>query len=167
MRIGIQFLFLVLLAQSACTVQSDLDEKAKASDQQPSNQLSSTNVPQAVRISQEETHVVSLQDRVYFGTDSSALAVEARAVLVGLAEWLKIYPYVTVTLEGHCDERGTREYNMALGQRRADTVRDYLITLGISRERLPTISYGEERPALPGSTPEAWSINRRVVFVAH
>ena len=166
MRIGIQFLFLVLLAQSACTVQSDLDEKAKASDQQPGNQLSSTNVPQAVRIS-HGAHSVSPQDRVYFGSDSSALAVEARAVLVGLAEWLKIYPYVTVTLEGHCDERGTREYNMALGQRRADTVRDYLITLGISRERLPTISYGEERPALPGSTPEAWSINRRVVFVAH
>ena len=166
MRIGIQFLFLVLLAQSACTVQSDLDEKAKASDQQPSNQLSSTNVPRAVRIS-HGAHFVSPQDRVYFGSDSSALAVEARAVLVGLAEWLKIYPYVTVTLEGHCDERGTREYNMALGQRRADTVRDYLITLGISRERLPTISYGEERPALPGSTPEAWSINRRVVFVAH
>jgi peptidoglycan-associated lipoprotein len=157
---------LVLLAQSACTVQSDLDEKAKASDQQPSNQLSSTNVPQAVRISHGD-HSVSPQDRVYFGNDSSALAVEARAVLVGLAEWLKIYSYVTVTLEGHCDERGTREYNMALGQRRADTVRDYLITLGISRERLPTISYGEERPALPGSTPEAWSINRRVVFVAH
>ncbi len=166
MRIGIQFLFLVLLAQSACTVQSDLDEKAKASDQQPGNQLSSTNVLQAVRIS-HGAHSVSPQDRVYFGSDSSALAVEARAVLVGLAEWLKIYPYVTVTLEGHCDERGTREYNMALGQRRADTVRDYLITLGISRERLPTISYGEERPALPGSTPEAWSINRRVVFVAH
>ena len=166
MRIGIQFLFLVLLAQSACTVQSDLDEKAKASDQQPSNQLSSTNVPQTVRISQEAS-IASVQDRVYFGTDSSALTVEARAVLVGLAEWLKIYPYVTVTLEGHCDERGTREYNMALGQRRADAVRDYLITLGISRERLPTISYGEERPALPGSTPEAWFINRRVVFVAH
>ncbi len=166
MRIGIQFLFLVLLAQSACTVQSDLDEKAKASDQQPGNQLSSTNVLQAVRIS-HGAHSVSPQDRVYFGTDSSVLTVEARAVLVGLAEWLKIYPYVTVTLEGHCDERGTREYNMALGQRRADTVRDYLITLGISRERLPTISYGEERPALPGSTPEAWSINRRVVFVAH
>jgi peptidoglycan-associated lipoprotein len=104
-------------------------------------------------------------DRVFFDTDVYALSGEARATLDAQAEYLLRYPSVSVTIEGHADERGTREYNLALGDRRANSVRNYLESRGIAAGRMTTISWGKERPAVEGSSEEAWSRNRRAVTV--
>jgi len=104
-------------------------------------------------------------DRVFFALDSSELDSEARATLEKQAAWLNQYANLNVTIEGHADERGTREYNLALGERRAQAVKNYLISLGISPSRVNTISYGKERPAVLGTGEEAWSRNRRGVTV--
>lgn len=101
---------------------------------------------------------------VYFDFDSADIRPEIRSTLQRNAEWLRRHPRVKVVIEGHCDERGTEEYNMALGQRRAEAVKSYLVSLGISSNRLSTISYGEERPADPGHNETAWAKNRRVEF---
>jgi peptidoglycan-associated lipoprotein len=111
----------------------------------------------------QEDLAVSVGDRVFFDYDSVVLNAEATSVLDGQAAWLKQYPDVVVTIEGHADERGTREYNLALGDRRANAVRNYLTALGIDQERILTISYGEERPADPGNNDSAWAQNRRAV----
>lgn len=102
---------------------------------------------------------------VYFDTDSSELTEETREVLRRQGAWLQLHPDVGATVEGHADERGTRQYNLALGERRASAVRGYLIALGIDPGRLRKISYGSERPAVPGSDPEAWAQNRRAMTV--
>jgi peptidoglycan-associated lipoprotein len=104
-------------------------------------------------------------DRVFFAFDSSEITPEAQLILQRQAEWLKRYPNVAVTIEGHTDERGTREYNLALGERRAQAARNVLVALGIPASRMSTISYGKERPAVPGSTEEAYAQNRRAVTV--
>lgn len=104
-------------------------------------------------------------DRVFFQLNESGLSPEARATLDRQAAWLKRYPSVAVTIEGHCDERGTREYNMALGARRANAARAYLVALGIPSGRLQTVSYGAERPAVLGTGESVWSQNRRAVTV--
>lgn len=104
-------------------------------------------------------------DRVFFGFDRYDLSPEAQATLRAQAEWLKSFPSVDVIVEGHCDERGTREYNLALGERRANSVKNYLVALGVSADRIDTVSYGKERPAVLGSNPEAWAKNRRGVMV--
>lgn len=111
--------------------------------------------------------VVNVGDRVFFGYDQSDLSMEARTTLDRQAAWMKQYPNVMVTIEGHADERGTREYNLALGERRAAAVRTYLMSLGVDANRVNTISYGKERPAVPESTPAAWSQNRRGVTVVN
>lgn len=102
-------------------------------------------------------------DRVFFDLNKFDLKAQARETLDRQAAWLKQYPNVTVRIEGHCDERGTREYNLALGQRRAASVRDYLVALGVSASRIEVISYGKERPEVAGSNAEAWTQNRRGV----
>lgn len=107
--------------------------------------------------------VVNVGDRVFFGYDQYNLTPEAQHTLELQAEWMKRYPNVNIVISGHCDERGTREYNLALGERRASAVRSYLTALGIPGNRVTTISYGKERPAVVGSTPEAWAQNRRGV----
>lgn len=105
-------------------------------------------------------------DRVFFELDSSQLSAEAQQTLSRQAAWLKQYPNVNLTIEGHCDERGTREYNIALGERRANAAKKFLIGLGVTSGRISTISYGKERPAVVGSDESAWSQNRRAVSVA-
>lgn len=112
-----------------------------------------------------EDFVVNVGDRVYFAVDKFDLSPEARTTVENQVTWLKRYPAVVVTVEGHADERGTREYNLALGERRANSVRDYMIALGIEANRVKTISYGKERPVDPASSEEAWSKNRRAVTV--
>jgi len=107
--------------------------------------------------------VVNVGDRVFFGYDRYDLTPEARAILDNQASWLQQYPDLSVTIEGHADERGTREYNLALGERRANSVKNYLVALGVSPARINTISYGKERPAVPGSNETAWAQNRRGV----
>ena len=104
-------------------------------------------------------------DRVFFATNESVLTTASRDTLRKQAEWLRKNSSVNVVLEGHADERGTREYNLALGERRANAAKDYLMTYGISGNRLSVISYGKERPVNSGSNPLAWSQNRRSVTV--
>ena len=111
----------------------------------------------------QEDLAVSVGDRVFFDYDSVVLSPEATGVLDQQGAWLQQYRDVIVTIEGHADERGTREYNLALGDRRANAVKNYLLALGISPARVLTISYGEERPADPGHDEVAWSQNRRAV----
>jgi peptidoglycan-associated lipoprotein len=99
-------------------------------------------------------------DRVFFAFDRSDISSEARQILTRQADWLRRYPSVAVTIEGHCDERGTREYNLALGERRAQAVKNVLVALGIPASRISTISYGKERPIVVGSDEAAWAQNR-------
>ncbi len=107
--------------------------------------------------------VVNVGDRIFFDTDSSSLTMAARTTLENQAAWLAQYPNLNVSIEGHTDERGTREYNLALGERRANAVKSYLVALGVNPARLGVISYGKERPAVPGANSMAWSQNRRSV----
>jgi peptidoglycan-associated lipoprotein len=109
--------------------------------------------------------VENVGDRVFFAFDSSTLTAEGRATLDKQAAWLKKYDETTVAVEGHCDERGTREYNLALGERRALAAKNYLTAAGIPASRVTTISYGKERPAVVGNTEAAYSQNRRSVTV--
>ena len=104
---------------------------------------------------------------VWFAYDSSALSEKAKEELERQACWLAKHPEVKATVEGHCDERGTREYNLALGERRAESARKFLTHKGVSRDRLNTISYGKDRPFMMGNTEEAFACNRRAVTVVH
>jgi len=104
-------------------------------------------------------------DRVFFAFDRFDLSTAARTALQRQAKWLQRYRNVSFIIEGHCDERGTREYNLALGERRANAVKNYLVALGVSASRIGIISYGKERPADPRSNEEAWAKNRRGVTV--
>lgn len=122
-------------------------------------------LPPGVAAGSQQDLEITVGDRVFFGYDTSVLDQQATNTLDRQAVWLQRYPDVSVTIEGHTDERGTREYNLALGERRANSVRDYLIALGIPASRINTISYGEERPAVDGHDETAWAKNRRAVTV--
>jgi peptidoglycan-associated lipoprotein len=119
----------------------------------------------AVQPGSEADLAQNVGDRVFFELDKSELSQDARQTLDKQAAWLKRYPTVRVAIEGHCDERGTREYNIALGARRANTAKAYLVALGIDSSRLSTVSYGAERPAVLGTGESVWSQNRRAVTV--
>lgn len=112
-----------------------------------------------------EDFVTNVGDRVFFDTDKSALLAEGQATLGRQAAFMKQYPSKTFTIEGHADERGTREYNLALGGRRATAAKDYLVSLGVDAARLNTISYGKERPVCLESNETCWAQNRRAVSV--
>ncbi len=115
----------------------------------------------------QEDLIVNVGDRVFFGYDSSDLDSDALELLQDQVAWLKQNSDVSITIEGHCDERGTREYNLALGEKRAQAVKNYLIGLGINADRVSTISYGKERPAVVGSNDGAWAQNRRSVTIVN
>jgi len=139
------------LAMSACANKAE-DAQANAAGQ-------------ATPGSQQD-FVVNVGDRVFFDTDSTELTAQSRATLDKQAQWLTTYSqYSQFTVEGHADERGTREYNIALGARRAQAVRDYLISRGIASNRMHTISYGKERPVAVCNDISCWSQNRRAVTV--
>jgi peptidoglycan-associated lipoprotein len=112
-----------------------------------------------------EDFIANVGDRVFFDLNKSNLKPEATATLDKQAAWLARFPQRTLTIEGHCDERGTREFNLALGERRANAVKEYLAAKGVNAARLRTISYGKERPVALGSNEAAWSQNRRGVSV--
>lgn len=118
-----------------------------------------------VRPGSQEDLVQNVGDRVFFEYDSAVLSGDAQKTLERQAAWLKQYSNLNVTVEGHCDERGTREYNLALGERRAASAKKYLVGLGVAAKRVSTISYGKERPAVVGSDESAWGQNRRSVTV--
>ena len=130
---------------------------AKQADQ---SALASAAIPGS-----QQDFVVNVGDRVFFDTDSSELSDQARATLDKQAQWLGNYNRYAFTIEGHADERGTREYNIALGARRAETVREYLVSRGVSGQRMRTISYGKERPVVVCNDISCWSQNRRAVTV--
>jgi peptidoglycan-associated lipoprotein len=138
------------LAVSACANKPATDSLASAGVAAPGSQ---------------QDFVVNVGDRVFFDTDSTELTPQSRATLDKQAQWLQQYGNYTFTIEGHADERGTREYNIALGARRAQTVRDYLAARGILPSRMRTISYGKERPVAVCNNISCWSQNRRAVTV--
>ena len=105
------------------------------------------------------------EDRVFFAFDSSAISPDSAEILDTQVKWLKKHENVNVVVQGYCDERGTREYNLALGERRANAVKQYLVSQGIAADRISTISYGKERPAVLGNNEAAWAQNRRAVTV--
>jgi len=109
--------------------------------------------------------IVGNATTVYFDTDRFNIDSEDAAALQTQAQYFAQYPQVTFTIEGHCDERGTREYNLALGERRANAAKNYLVSLGVSPGRITTVSYGKERPVALASTPDAWARNRRAASV--
>ena len=113
----------------------------------------------------QQDFIVNVGDRVFFETDSSELTPQARSTLDKQAQWLNQYNRYAFTIEGHADERGTREYNIALGARRAQTVREYLVSRGVMAQRMHTISYGKERPVAVCNDISCWSQNRRAVTV--
>lgn len=114
---------------------------------------------------EEQIEEVQVEDRVFFDLNSSSLNADASKILDNQAAWLKSDANIKVVVEGHCDERGTREYNLALGEKRADAVKQYLLANGVDGSRVKTISYGKERPAFVGSGEEIWAKNRRAVTV--
>ena len=115
----------------------------------------------------QEHLLIEVGDRVFFAFDSSDLNDDSRVLLEALAAWMQTFPSAVMTVQGHADERGTREYNLALGERRANSAASYLVALGVDPNRLQTISYGKERPAVLGSNEAAWAQNRRAVFVVN
>jgi len=118
-----------------------------------------------IRPGSQEDLVVNVGDRVFFDFDRSNIRADQRPVLQRQAEWMGRYPEVRVQVEGHADERGTREYNLALGQRRANAARDALVAGGVNGSRISTISFGKDQPAALGSDESAWAQNRRAVTV--
>ena len=129
-------------------------------------EMKSTMEPKVAPGSQEDL-VLNVGSQIQYDYDQSVLRSDSRQVVERWAKWLQQYPAVTVTIEGHCDERGTREYNLGLGERRADAARKYLIALGVNADRVGTISYGKERPLCVSSNDGCWAQNRRGMLLVN
>lgn len=174
MRFSLVTTFAAALLLAACSTPSEEASTTSGSgssgtgttQQSTTGGTDSQTIPGPGAGTQEEL-TVEVGDRVFFDFDKYNIRADQRGTVEALAAWLDTNPSVTLTIEGHCDERGTREYNLALGERRANSVRDYLVALGINPGRLTTVSYGEERPAVLGSNDSAWAQNRRGVFVVN
>ena len=184
MRTKIVSLFAVLFLITACeTTPDDSGSTAGSGTTTESSSSTSSSVTSEATGSAESTTmseetmapvpgtqedlVVNVGDRVFFEFDRSVIAAAAEKTLKRQAAWMKQFPSVSVTIEGHCDERGTQEYNLALGERRATAVKNFLVALGIGPSRIATISYGKERPDAVGNNEAAWSQNRRGVTVVN
>ena len=157
MRVKLLSLLAVLVLAAGCA--EDVTEQG------PVTTTGETAAPTGPAPGTVAEFVEVIGDRVFFGFDRADLSPDARAVLEGQAQWLQQYPDVTVQIEGHADERGTRNYNLALGDRRATAASNYLVALGIDPSRISTISYGEERPVALGNNEQAWAQNRRAVTI--
>ena len=163
MRLNILSIFAVVALLTAC--ETAPDGSGSSSGAGGGSSATSGSGAGEPRSGTQEDLVVNVGDRVCFGFNKFKLNGAARGTLDKQAAWLKKFPSITVVVEGHADERGTREYNLALGERRANSAKDYLVTLGVSPSRIKTISYGEERPVALGSSEKSWSQNRRSVSV--
>jgi len=163
------FSIIILAFVSACSTTPD--ETADTSGSGATSEESASTADYSNNLSvvpgSQEDLIVNVGDRVFFGYDSAELDADAQELLQDQVAWLKQYPAVSVTVEGHCDERGTREYNLALGEKRAQAVKNYLLSLGVPSDRVSSISYGKERPAVVGSNDNAWSQNRRSVTLVN
>ncbi len=158
--------FAVMVLVSACSTDDEAsmeDQAGMARDGISDNALGDVYGNTGVAPGTQEDLVANVGDRIFFGYDRFDLSGEARSVLDAQAQWLAQYSTLAITVEGHADERGTREYNLALGERRASSVKNYLVALGVNPSRINTISYGKERPAVPGSDESSWTQNRRGV----
>lgn len=158
----------VLLAVSACATNrrppADVPDPGGYTD--PNAGTGGGSVGTAVIPGSQADFVASIQsDTIFFDTDMSNIDENDRVILQSQAQWLARYPAVRVTVEGHADERGTREYNLALGERRANSARNYLASLGVDPGRITVVSYGKERPVALGSDEASWAQNRRAVTV--
>ena len=152
------FLIVLLsLVLTACATQKKVTTDAKIDGQIQGDVYTGTDGVQYL--------ADGVPDRVFFATNESVLTTASRDTLRKQAAWMRENSDVTVVIEGHADERGTREYNLALGERRANAAKDYLMTYGVSSNRMSVLSYGKERPVDSGSSPLAWSKNRRSVTV--
>ncbi|OSQ47945.1 peptidoglycan-associated lipoprotein Pal [Thalassospira alkalitolerans] len=163
MKLRILSVFAAAALLAACETAPDSSANSAGEGVSTTNQPAATS--SALSESSPEWFAVNVGDRVFFGFDKYDLSGEARRTLELQSAWLKKYPQYKVVVEGHADERGTREYNLALGERRANSVKDYLVALGIDPSRVETISYGKERPVALGHDEESWSKNRRSVSV--
>ena len=157
-----------LMLLTSCAQQSavDQDTTQKTTPPEDTSQKASEEdmkAAEAMRAAEQAKNQF-LNDHIYFSFDSAELSLMAQETLKQKAAWLRDNPSAVVTIEGNCDERGTNEYNLALGERRAESARAYLVDLGISASRLSTISYGEERPLDPRHDEEAWAKNRNDQF---
>ena len=164
-------LLVFFLAACSTTPKDTADSSGSGSTSTSSDVSSSadteTTESASIEPGSQEDLIVNVGDRVFFNYDSSELDTDAQELLQDQVAWLKQYSDVSVIIEGHCDERGTREYNLALGEKRAQSVKNYIISLGISADRVSTISYGKERPAVVGSNDGAWAQNRRSVTIVN
>src|SRR3954471_19071850 len=164
MRFKVLSMFAAVLLLAACETASD--QSAGTAGTGGATGAASATRP-GPRPGSQEDLVANVGDRVFYDFDKSDLKPEARRTIERWASWLKQYPNVAVTVEGHCDERGTREYNIALGERRAAAAKNFLVAQGVDARRVNTISYGKERPAVVGSNEAAWSQKRRGVIVVN
>jgi peptidoglycan-associated lipoprotein len=157
-----------LMLMTSCAQQSAVDQDTTQKATPPEDTSGAAGgedlQAEAAKRAAEQAMNQFINEHIYYDFDSAALSALAQATLKSKAAWLKENAGVMVTIEGHCDERGTNEYNLALGERRALSARAYLVDLGISASRLSTISYGEERPLDNRSNEEAWAKNRRGQF---
>ncbi len=166
MRLRITGFLAMLLLVAACESAPDKGPEMGVGDRTPITGIEQTMVEETgIPGGTQQDLVVNVGDRVFFDYDRFDLKPEARATVERQAQWMKQYSNLIVTIEGHCDERGTREYNLALGEKRANSVKNYLVALGISPDRVEVVSYGKERPAVLGANPSAWAQNRRGVMV--
>ena len=160
-----KFRFLTVVAAVALLAACGNDTEATKAAVATGNTVPAATAPKAAAASlvpgSQADFVANVGDRVFFGFDKSDLTAESRAQLAKWVEFLKKYPNDQLTVGGHADERGTEEYNQALGAKRADAVKGFLVSQGVAATRLKTVSYGKTQPAAAGSTEEAWSKNRR------
>lgn len=163
MRLKILCLLSALLLVGACATDPEDTDGNTGTGASSGASSASSGSAVAVEPGTIQDFIVNVGDRVFFDFDQSTLTSKAQETLDKQAAWLSRVPSATILIEGHCDERGTREYNLALGERRATSVKDYLISKGVAASRIKTISYGKERPAVLGSNEWAWSQNRRGV----
>lgn len=173
--LALAFLAVALSSCGGKLKKDQIDINAEQQNQEQQSQMaqnfdavnSEADAAQMNQEAQAQVDAVEVADRVFFDLNASSLSDDAQKILSTQSDWLKSDPSIRVTIEGHCDERGTREYNLALGERRANAAKQYLLNHGVDGSRIKTISYGKERPAFVGSTEEVWSKNRRAVTVVN
>ena len=155
-------IFLTIFITACSTTSKDSADASGSGSSTTSEELVTATDDSSVLSGSQEDLIVNVGDRVFFGYNSAELDSDAQELLQDQVAWIKQYN-ASVTVEGHCDERGTREYNLALGEKRAQAVKNYFTSMGVPSARVTTISYGKERPAVVGSNDGAWSQNRRSV----
>lgn len=161
---------IAIFSLASCVSKTKTNEQASTQpfQEEQFEEISSAEEADAINAQTEkELEEVEVKDRVHFAYDSSELSDEAKGILDIQAEWLKSDESISITVEGHCDERGTREYNIALGERRANAAKNYLVSKGIFEDRINVISYGKERPAFFGDSEDVLAKNRRAVTVVN